>query len=143
MARTRTCVFPESGRVKALAVVLSAGLAAVALSGCSSPTRDSDSLAYPTYPAHSERGGDGALFTGTVHSDSGCLIVVSDSGDHFIPLYPSNDPRPADFRVGDFVGVGGGFSGGTTADLDSDHYEVPDACLGLPHSVIHVVQDYL
>lgn len=136
-----TCVFPESGRAKALAVALSAGLAAVALSGCSSPTREGEPLAYPTYPAHSERGGDGALFTGTVRSDSGCLIVVSDSGDTFIPLYPSNDPRPADFRVGDYVGGGGG--GGAVDDLDTDDYSVPEACAGPPHGVVHVAQDYL
>lgn len=136
-------IWQKSWRPKAVAAALGLGLASMALAGCSSPTRDGDALAYVTYPAVSETGGDGALFVGTVRSDEGCLTVVSDDGFTFIPIYPSNDPRPKDFRVGDVVGVGGGSGDRTTADLDAQEYSVPTECVGLPHTVVHVAQEYL
>ena len=124
-----------SRRLPGVAWLLAAASAAM-LTACS--TAPVDGLEWVTYPAQDEAGGDAAQLPGTIGSEDGCLVLVAEDGTRTVPVFASNDERPAGFSIGDDVELGGG-GGGSIADL-GDEYTVPEVCEGLDLTVVHVAQ---
>jgi hypothetical protein len=118
----------HSSKAMASVVVVLAALLAVGLSACS--TSDAPRSDVATYEPAGP-GGDAALLMGTLSSDGGCVTLIDDSGEVWLPVFPENaswtddsvSVGGRDHVIGEPVELGGG--GGSRIDPE---WSIPDGC---------------
>ncbi len=116
-------------RLEALPPILGAALLVVLLAGCGSAGESREDTA--TYPPADSAGGNAALLTGALTSQSGCLVLVDDFGTTWIPVFPA-DARWRDDQVelgSGSVRVGGDAQlPGGEASSPGAEWKVPESC---------------
>lgn len=99
---------------------------------------------FATYQTSSSFGeGDGALLTGNLVENAGCLVVETDDGSTVLPIFPSNTTTwdaatnaltldGTGHPLGNRVSFGGGYT-----SHDAENADLPEAC-GKPEEAFMV-----